>query len=98
VRNGKCSHDNCPYSQLSQYQVNRALGQGSYEKRDQSRGIDEVDKGSRGRGKGRGKGKCKKGSRIKSAGANDGDAAATETIIQQLKAKPRFSPAHLKGN
>ena len=45
VRNGKCSNDNCPYSHLSQDQVKRALGQGSYEKRDQSRASDENDKG-----------------------------------------------------
>jgi len=57
VRNGKCSSDNCPYSHLSQDQVKRALGQGSDEKRYQSRGSDEKVKGSRGRGKGRGK--CK---------------------------------------
>ena len=55
VRNGKRSSDNCPYSHLSQDQVKRTLGQGSYEKRDQSRGSDEHDKGSRGRGQGRGK-------------------------------------------
>ncbi len=55
VRNGKCSSDNCPYSHLSQDQVKRALGQGRYGKREQSRGSDENDKGSRGRGKGRGK-------------------------------------------
>ena len=89
VRNGKCSNDDCPYPNLSQDQGKRALGQGSYEKRDTSRGSDEDDKGSRGRGKGRGKGKDKgkgkgkKGSRSKSAGARDGDAAATETIIHQ---------------
>ena len=59
VRNGKCASEKCPYSHLSQDQVKRALGEGSYEKRDQSRGSDENDKGSRGRGKGRGKGKGK---------------------------------------
>ena len=59
VRNGQCSNDTCPYSHLSQDQVKRALGQGRYEKRDQSRGSDEADKGSQGRGKGRGKGKGK---------------------------------------
>ena len=59
VRNGKCSSDNCPYSHLSQDQATRALGQGSYEKRDQSRGSDDNDKRSRGRGKGRSKGKGK---------------------------------------
>ena len=53
--NGKCASDHCPYSHLSEDQVKRALGQGSYEKRDTSRGSDEKDKGSRGRGKGRGK-------------------------------------------
>ena len=51
VRNGKCSSDTCPKSHLYPYQVKRALGQGSYEKRDQSRGSDENDKGSRGRRK-----------------------------------------------
>ena len=99
VRNGKCSSDNCPYSHLSRDQVKRALGQGSYERRGQSRGSDENEKGSRGRGKGRdkGKGKGKKGSRSKSAGARGGDAAATETIIYQLKCKQRWCPHHLKG-
>ena len=60
VRNGNCSSDNCPHSHLSQDQVKRVFGQGGYEKRDQSRGSDESDKGSRGRGKGRGKGKGKR--------------------------------------
>ena len=36
---------------LSHDQVKRALGQGSYEKRGQSSGSDENDKGSRGHGK-----------------------------------------------
>ena len=78
--------------------MKRALGQGGYEKRDQSRGSDEADKGSRGHGKGRGKGKGKEESRSKSAGAKDGDAAATEIIIQQLKSKPIWCPHQLKGN
>ena len=43
------------------------------------------------------KGKSKKGSRSKSAGARDGDAVATETIIHQLKSKQRWCPHHLKG-
>ncbi len=81
--------------------MKRALGQGSYEMRDTSGGSDENDKGSRGRGKGRGKGKGKgkgkKGSRSKSAGGRGGDAAATETIIHQLKSKQRWCPRHLKG-
>ena len=64
------------------------VGQGGYGKRDQSRGSNAADKGSRGRGKGRGQGQGKKGSRSKSAGSKDGDAAATETMIQQLKLKP----------
>jgi len=99
VRNGKCCSDSCPYSHLSQDQVRRALGQGSYEKREQSRGSDENDKGSHGRGQGRGKGKGKgkKGSRSKSAGAKGGDVAATETIIHQLKCKQGWCPQHLKG-
>ena len=99
VRNGKCASDNCPYSHLSQDQVKRALGQGSYEKRDQSRGSDENDKGSRGRGKGRGKGKGKgnKGSRSKSAGAKGGDVAAFETIIHQFRSFQRWCPLYLKG-
>ena len=45
------------YAMDRQDQVKRSLGQGSYEKRDQSRGSDEADKGSRERGEGRGKGK-----------------------------------------
>ena len=45
---------------LSQDQVKRALGQGSYEKRDQSRGRNDADKEPHGRGKGRGKGNGKK--------------------------------------
>ena len=99
VRNCKCSSDNCPYSHFSHDQAKRALGQGIYEKREQSRGSDENDKGSRGRGKGRGKGKGKgkKGSRSKSAGAKSGDVAATETLIRQLKCKQRWCPQHLKG-
>jgi len=43
------------------------------------------------------KAKVRKGSRSKSAGARDGDAAATETIIHQLKSKQRWCPHHLKG-
>ena len=99
VRNGKCANDNFPYSHLSQDQVKRALGQGSYEQRDEFRGSDENDKGSRGRGKGRGKGKGKgkKGSRSKSAGAKSGDVATTEAIIHQLRRKERWCPLHLKG-
>ena len=41
--------------------------------------------------------KGRKGSRSKSAGAKGGDAAATETIIHQLKCKQRWCPLHLKG-
>ena len=55
VRHGSCSNGDCPYSHLSQDQVNRGLGQGGSEQRDSSRGSNDQDKGSRGRGKGRGK-------------------------------------------
>ena len=95
VRNGTCSNEDCPCSHLSQDQVKRALGQGGYEKPDQSRGSNEADKGSRGRGKG--KGKDKNDARGQSAGARDGEAVATETTIQQLRSKPRWCTAHLKG-
>ena len=97
VRNGKCSNDECPYSHLSQDQVKRALCQGGYEKREQSRGSNEADKESSGRGKGRGKGQGKKGFRSKSAGAKYGDAAATETIIQQLRSKRLWCTLYKKG-
>ena len=78
--------------------MKRALAQGSYEERDQSRG-NENDKGARGRGQGRGKGKgkSKNGSRSKSAGAKGGDVAATETIIHQVRRKQRWCPLYLKG-
>ena len=65
--------------------MKRALGQGSYEKRDQSRGSKDAGKEPHCRGKGRGKGKGKQRSRSKSAGAKDGDVVATKTVIQQLK-------------
>ena len=51
VRHGKCANDECPYSQLSQDQVKRALGQGGSDQRDTSRGSNDADKASRGRGK-----------------------------------------------
>ena len=41
--------------------------------------------------------KGKKGSSSKSAGAKGGDAAATETIIHQLRCKQRWCPLYLKG-
>ena len=47
--------------------------------------------------KGRGKGKGKKDSRSKSAGAKYSGVVATETIIQQLRSKPRWCTAHLQG-
>ena len=97
VRNGKCSNDDCPYSDLSQDQVKRALGQGGSEKRDQFRGSNDADKSPRARGQGRGKGKGKKGSRDKSAGAKSEDALATEIVIQQLRSKPCWRTAQLKG-
>ena len=45
----------------------------------------------------RAKAKAIKLSRSKSAGAKSGDAAATETIIHQLRCKQRWCPLYLKG-
>jgi hypothetical protein len=39
--------------------------------------------------------RVKKGSSSKSVGTKDGDVAATETIIQELKSKPIWCTAHL---
>ena len=95
----KCFNDGCPYSHLSQEQVNRGLGQGGSVKRDQSCGSNDADKVARGRGKGRGKGKVanKKDTGGKSAGAESDDVAASEVVIQQLLPKPRWRTANLKG-
>ena len=73
------------------------MGKAATKSGDQSRASNDADKGSRGRGKGKWKGKGKQDSIGKSAGARDGDAAATETIIQQLRSKPRWCTARLKG-
>ena len=61
--------------------MKRALGQGSYEKRDQSRGSDENDKGSRGRGKGRVKRQKVKGRRALGASLQ----ALKVVMLRQLR-------------
>ena len=99
VRHAQCCNHDCPYSHLSQDQVKRALGQGGSEQRDTSRWSNDADKDSRGCGKGKCKGKRgKKGDPSPSRGKEkDVKSTPVELELQQVRSRPRWCPANLKG-
>ena len=81
--------------------MSRALGHGGHQ-RDASRGGNDAGQAGRGSFKGRGKGKSGKreGSNRSAVGIKDTEAtsAPLEMQMQQMRPKPRWCLAHLRGS